>query len=182
MQENLKGLLGLIPEPPEWEADWTEIEKTELCFLIGQMKETLQNPLWHREGDVWTHTRMVCGELARMNRFRQLPDRQRQELFLAALLHDIGKIPCTRLEDGVWISPNHTSAGARMARELLWSTYGLCGSLEDRTFRETVCSLIRYHSVPMHIMEQENPERRLIRIAANGELSGDFTIDLLCML
>ena len=182
MQENLKGLLGLIPEPPEWEADWTEIEKTELYSMIGQMKETLQNPLWHREGDVWTHTRMVCGELVRMNRFRQLPDRQRQELFLAALLHDIGKIPCTRLEDGVWISPNHTSAGARMARELLWSTYGLCGSREDRTFRETVCSLIRYHSVPMHIMEQENPERRLIRIAANGELSGDFTIDLLCML
>lgn len=182
MQENLKILLSLVPQAPEWAIDWKAMENTALCSLIGQMKATRQNLIWHGEGDVWTHTRMACEELIRMESFRGIPRLQQEELFLAMLLHDIGKIPCTKMEDGVWISPNHTAVGARMARELLWTVYGLCGTEKAQTFRETICSLIRYHSVPLHILDQECPERRLLGIAANGELTGDFNMELLCIL
>lgn len=182
MQENLKILLSLVPQAPEWAIDWKAMENTALCSLIGQMKATRQNLIWHGEGDVWTHTRMACEELVRMESFRGIPRLQQEELFLAMLLHDIGKIPCTKMEDGVWISPNHTAVGARMARELLWTVYGLCGTEKAQTFRETICSLIRYHSVPLHILDQECPERRLLGIAANGELTGDFNMELLCIL
>lgn len=182
MQENLKILLSLVPQAPEWAIDWKAMENTALCSLIGQMKATRQNLIWHGEGDVWTHTRMACEELVRMESFRGIPRLQQEELFLAMLLHDIGKIPCTKMEDGVWISSNHTAVGARMARELLWTVYGLCGTEKAQTFRETICSLIRYHSVPLHILDQECPERRLLGIAANGELTGDFNMELLCIL
>lgn len=182
MQENLKILLSLAPQAPAWAIDWNAIENTEIRSLIGQMKTVRQNPVWHGEGDVWTHTRMACEELAQMEAFRALPGRRQEELFLAMLLHDMGKIPCTKMEDGVWVSPNHTAVGARMARELLWTVYGLCGTEDTRTFRETVCNLIRYHSAPLHILEQECPERRLLEIAANGELTEDFNLELLCML
>lgn len=178
----MKRLLNFVPSGPEWSIDWEKIENSELQPFFQKMKQTMQNPVWHGEGDVMTHTRMVCEELVRLTSFQNLDLLRRQEVFLAALLHDIGKIPCTRLEDGVWTSPNHTLVGSKMAREVLWKTYGLCGTKELQKIRETICCLIRYHSVPLHILEHNNPQRRLIRMAAQGELAGDFTLELLCIL
>lgn len=177
-----KKLLAFIPEPPDWRIDWNAVKTSALRPMIGRMEETMQNPAWHGEGDVWTHTRMVCETLAEMEAFRGLDRRRRQEAFLAALLHDIGKIPCTRLEDGRLISPNHTAVGARMAREFLYAACGLGGTPELLEFRETVCGLIRYHSLPVHILDQTDPELRLMKLAANGELAGDVTAELLCIL
>ncbi len=182
MNPEWERLLSLIPGPLDWKIDWDLWHGLWLWPYFEQMAKTQQNPCWHGEGDVWSHTRMVCEELVSMNRFRKLPKRQRQEVFLAAVLHDIGKIPCTRWEDGCLISPNHTVVGARMAREMLRVTYGLGGTRDQLEFRETVCSLIRYHSVPAHILDQEDPERRIFQIASNGELAADFTMELLCML
>ena len=182
MQQKYKKLLALVPTEPEWKIDWDSIENSKLSSLIEKMKQTMQNPVWHGEGDVWTHTKMVCEALVHIPQFRALEKHKQQEVFLAALLHDIGKVPCTKWEDGAWTSPNHTSVGAKMARELLWKEYGFCGEKSLQEFRETICNLIRYHSVPSHILEQKNPELRLIKMASNGELSPDFTIELLCIL
>lgn len=182
MAEKRETLLDLVPSPADWKIDWRAVEQTSVHRFIGKMKETEQNPVWHGEGDVWTHTQMVCEELVGLPEYRGLERRKQQELFLAALLHDIGKIPCTRWEDGVWKSPNHTAVGARMAREFLWYEYGFCGTKEWQEFRETICNLIRYHSTPPHVLDYENPERRLLMIAANGELTPDFSIRSLCLL
>ena len=150
------------------------------CF--GDMKTTQQNPAFHGEGDVYTHTQMVCRELIRTMVFHALPDRQKTELFLAAVLHDIGKVKTTRLEDGIWVSPHHSAAGSQIVREFLWKDCGVCGTQEMIRFRETVCALIRYHMLPMHLMEQEEPERKVREVAAAGELAEDFSWQLLCML
>lgn len=180
--EKQRALLGLVPEPPGWKISWDDIENSALQGLIGQMKSTLQNPLWHGEGDVWTHTRMVCEELINIPDYCALDRRRQQIVFIAALLHDIGKIPCTRLEDGEWVSPNHTLIGSKMAREFLWTQYDLCGSTELQQFREAVCTLIRYHSVPPHVLDQKDPAHRLVKIASDSELIPDFSVELLCLL
>lgn len=146
------------------------------------MKQTKQNPEWHGEGDVWTHTKMVCETLLQLDGFQSAGRKTQELLFLAALFHDIGKLPCTRMEDGKWTSPKHTIVGSKMARELLWKEYGFCGTKEWQQFRETICQLIRYHSVPMHILEQNHPENRIIKIAANGKLLPGFTLELLSIL
>ena len=172
----------MVPAAPKWQIEWELIESSRLVPLIEKMKAARQNPVWHGEGDVWTHTRMVCDELVALEEYRKLERRKQEEVFLAALLHDIGKIPCTRQEDGIWISPNHTAVGSRMARELLWQEYGFCGTKDLQEFRETICTLIRYHSVPIHILEQQRPEHRLAQIASDGGLAPDFSIELLCML
>ncbi len=182
MAEKAELLLDLVPSSADRQIHWTKIEGTEIRRYIHKMGETQQNPKWHGEGDVWTHTKMVCEALVSLPGFWQQERRKQQELFIAALLHDIGKIPCTQLEGGVWTSPNHTSVGSRMAREFLWIEFGFCGTDEKQEFRETVCNLIRYHSVPPHIMDQKDPARRLLRIAANGELAPDFSVNLLCLL
>lgn len=153
-----------------------------LGHLITKMEQTQQNPNWHGEGDVWTHTKMVVESLLELPKYQQADRKTQEILVLAALLHDIGKVPCTRIEDGQWASPKHTIVGSKMARELLWKDYGFCGNEELQQYRETICQLIRYHSVPTHILEQNYPENRLLRIASNGKLLPDFTLDLLSVL
>lgn len=171
-----------LPAPPGFRFDWERLNQTALRPLIDGMRTTQQNPAWHGEGDVWTHTKMVCGELEQMEAFRTLPDRKRKELALAALLHDAGKIRSTRLEDGVLISPGHGLTGAQMVRSLLWKELGLSGSAAAQCIRETVCLLIRYHTMPVHLVSDEDSARRARKIAANGRTAKDFSLDMLFLL
>lgn len=174
-------LLALVPCAPQWNIRWEEIERTLSSFVIP-MSRTEQNPAFHGEGDVWTHTKMVCGELVRLDVFRNLSENRQQAVFLAALLHDVGKIPTTRWEDDKWTSPNHTAVGAKMARQFLWQELGLCGTPEKQQLRETVCNLIRYHSFPAHAIDDPDGKRKLLAVAANGHQCSMFTIELLCVL
>ena len=181
VKSNWEELLHLIPMQKEDSIDWDKLEHLFISYF-DKMKETMQNPVWHGEGDVFTHTKMVCESLLQDSRYYQLEKQKKQIVFLATLLHDIGKIPCTKWDIDHWASPNHTVVGARMARELLWKEYGVCGTKELQNMRECICSLIRYHSVPSHLLEQSNPEQRLLKIAAQGEVIPDFSLELLQIL
>ena len=103
-----------------------------------EMGRTPQNPGFHGEGDVLTHTRLVVEALAKLEFFHRLPGMQREILFLAGALHDAGKPITTRLEDGAWVSPHHGAAGAQLVRSFLWRDCGLCGTPETQDFREGV--------------------------------------------
>ena len=75
-------------------------------------RTTPQDPEWHPEGDVWTHTLQVVDE-ARAARSTSLErDRPRQlAVMLGALCHDLGKPTTTRFEDGRIRSRGHEEAG-----------------------------------------------------------------------
>ncbi len=171
-----------IPRSSDREIPWDKIGQLLAATCFRELKATEQNPVFHGEGDVYTHTKMVCRELIGMSGFHELESRRKTELFLAAILHDIGKAKTTRLEDGNWVSPNHSSAGSRYVRTFLWQDCGLCGTQEFIAFRETVCALIRYHMVPLHLMKLEEPERMVREAASVGEAAPDFSWKLLCML
>ena len=177
----MEDLLHLVSQAAKQNIDWSGIEAALSSFVIP-ISRTEQNPAFHAEGDVWTHTKMVCKELVKLDSFCELSDAQQQAVFLAALLHDIGKISTTRWEDGKWTSPNHTLVGSKMARQFLWQDASLCGTPEKQRLRETVCSLIRYHSFPSHAIDDPDGTRKLLAIAANGENCPMFTIQLLCAL
>ena len=179
---NVSQFQDLVPDSPDAEFDWPRIEALFAPYGVPDLARTPQNPAFHGEGDVLTHTKLVCQELNRMPAFQGLPKRQREELFLAALLHDIGKVKTTRLENGEWVSPHHASVGSRIARELLWRDFGLCGTREAVAFRETVCALVRYHMLPVHLPDQDEPERKARQVASVGELAPDFSWELLCLL
>ena len=177
----MEDLLQLVSQAVKQNIDWDRIEAALSSFVIP-MSRTEQNPAFHAEGDVWTHTKMVCEEMVKLDAFRMLSEDQQQVVFLAALLHDIGKIPTTRWEDDKWTSPNHTLVGSKMARQYLWQELGLCGTPKKQQFRETVCNLIRYHSFPPHAIDDPDGKRKLLAIAANGQNCPMFTIELLCTL
>lgn len=132
--DGLDVLRALTPSPPGWEIDWKAAESSPFGSVIADMKRTAQDPVYHGEGDVWTHTQMVCRALADMADYRALTRQERQLLFCAALLHDAGKPACTRQEGGWLVSPRHAAAGARLARRLLCLETGLCGTAEAQSF------------------------------------------------
>lgn len=162
--------------------DWNNIERTVLDRYAERLRQTPQSPVFHAEGDVLVHTRMVCDALMQLPDYHELNERQRHVLYVAALLHDIGKIHTTKLVDGDWHTPHHAPVGSNMTREMLWRDYGLCGQRELIDIREAICLLVRYHSYPPVAIDRPNVQLRLHRMAANSLLVPDFSIRLLCML
>ncbi len=162
--------------------DWNYIERTALDRYEEQLRQTPQSPVFHAEGDAFVHTRMVCESLVQLSEYQRLNERQKHVLYVAALLHDIGKIHTTKLGDGDWHSPHHALTGSNMVREMLWKDYGLCGHQELTEIREAVCLLVRYHSYPPVAIDRPNARQKLHSMAANSLLVPDFSIKLLCML
>lgn len=175
-------ILALVPDAPGWVIDWEKIETSALRDHVDAMRYTPQSVRWHAEGDVWSHTRMVCESLVSLPEYRQLPQIQRQILFIAALLHDVGKPVTTRKEGTEWVSPSHSTKGALLARHLLWMEYGMCGTSELLAMREAIVLLIKHHSFPPYALEKEGNERKMISIAASAELIPDFSLKLLYLL
>ncbi len=142
-----------------------------------EMKKTPQNPAHHGEGDVYSHTELVMEKLQTLPVFRSLSEEHQEILLLSAALHDAGKSVTTRMENGEWVSPHHSSVGAQRVREFLWRDCGLCGSSEKQRFREAVCNLIQLHSLPLFAFERPEGLTRLAKLA-----EAPATVEMLCLL
>jgi tRNA nucleotidyltransferase (CCA-adding enzyme) len=76
-----------------------------------------QEPEWHPEGDVWTHTLMVVDEARRRNGDLDRP--RLAVVMLSAVCHDLGKPATTAVIDGRIRSPGHEEAGVEPATRVL---------------------------------------------------------------
>ena len=129
-----------------------------------------QEPGYHAEGDVLTHTSMVAQALAALDEWRALAEPERTALFAAALLHDVAKPACTRVEaDGRITSPRHAQVGGTMARALLWAGEGL-DAAPPFPIRETISRLVRYHGLPLWFFEKPDPLRAVIEASQSVRL------------
>lgn len=103
--------------------------------MLHKLKQTMQSPKHHPEGNVWNHTLLVVDEAAKVKSESKNP-----RVFLwAALLHDIGKASTTKHRKGKITSYNHDKVGAVLARDFL------AQFTEDYRFIDEICGLIRYH-------------------------------------
>ena len=76
-----------------------------------------QDPEWHPEGDVWTHTLMVIDEARRRNDDLDRP--RLAAVMLGAVCHDLGKPATTAVIDGRVRSPGHEAAGVTPTTAIL---------------------------------------------------------------
>lgn len=83
----------------------------EVKALIG----IEQNPVYHAEGDVWNHTKMVLDTAAGHRAQAKNP----LGLMLSALCHDFGKVSCTKVIDGIIRAFGHETAGVPIAETFL---------------------------------------------------------------
>ncbi|MFA6046939.1 MAG: hypothetical protein WC718_18290, partial [Phycisphaerales bacterium] len=90
---------------------------------IAALRCTPQEPAWHPEGDVFTHTQHCLDALVALPDWREADVPRRQLLMFAVLAHDFGKPATTaRVEKrGVlrWTSPGHEAAGGPLAEKFL---------------------------------------------------------------
>jgi len=148
------------PEPPHWTLDWEGI--VARFAWARALHACPQDPIHHAEGDVGTHTKWVCEELAQLSAWRGLSPPERSIIFSATLMHDIAKPVCTREEFGKLTSRGHARRGASLAREVLWDLWP--GARCDSWFqlRESVVALIRWHGLPLYFLERADPQRAVL--------------------
>ncbi|MEG5000242.1 AAA family ATPase [Microcoleus sp. B4-D4] len=148
------------PEPPDWFLDWDSIQNH--FDWIQNLEGCQQDPIYHAEGDVLIHTKMVCEALISSPSWRQLPDEERSILFAAALLHDVAKPAFTKIEaDGRISSKGHARQGARMVRKIL-SQFEPPVQFE---IRETVVAIVQFGSLPIWLLEKPNPQQSVIKVS-----------------
>lgn len=156
------------PAGPEWTVTWPAFQ--ERFAWLGAMAGVPQEPKYHAEGDVLTHTRMFAEALAGLDEWRGLAEPERMSLFAAALLHDVAKPVCTRIEqDGSITSPHHAQVGAPLAHALLWAGAGL-DAPAPFPVRETISRLVRYHGLPLWFWEKPDPARAVIAASQSVRL------------
>jgi len=120
-----------------------ETEWIEHCPEIKALPGTPQEPEWHPEGDVFTHTCHACDALAQLPAWQAADEDSRRVYMLAVLAHDFGKPAATQtvLRDGRQrlVSPGHDETGAELAKVFL-ERLRAPGTMADR-----VVPLVRNH-------------------------------------
>lgn len=141
---------------PNWDYIETIPEFTRL-------KECQQSDKWHKEGNAWEHTKRVVEAAHSLCVDRNWTTNTNNEIYAArlmcsALFHDIGKgVTTFQGKDGRWHSYNHEIKGEKIARRLLWD--------EGWKFRESICSLVRWHMFPLSIFEKKDFIEEIIRLS-----------------
>lgn len=145
----------LCPEQPDWKVDWESI--VAHYAWIQELAGVPQDPVYHAEGDVLTHTEMVARALVKLPEWRELAPEERSILFAAALLHDVAKPACTRTDaDGTITSRGHARIGATMVHIHLHDDGGTNAPLP---LRRQIAALVRYHGLPLWFLDRPEPER-----------------------
>ncbi|MBT1539495.1 AAA family ATPase [Ralstonia solanacearum] len=167
--EQLRALVPAPGQSPDFQACLAAFPA--LAFA----KTTPQDPRYHGEGDVWTHTQMVVEALLALPDYQAAPRAEQEVVFLAALLHDVAKYSTTVVDPvtGAIGQPGHSRKGAIDARIALWDA----GVPFD--VRESVCRLIGVHQVPFFALDgsRRGTPEFLVR-----ELSWQLSIPSLAML
>ena len=150
--------------------NWQELKDTELDAILEwaedqswsqAMADCPQDAEWHAEGDVWTHTKMVCRQLSELQEWPSLTDHDRIVLIFTALFHDAAKPLTSRLDPstGRVTSPKHAIKGEHLAR-------GVLRQLEcDLVTREQIAKLVRYHGRPVFLTERVEPTHEVARMS-----------------
>jgi tRNA nucleotidyltransferase (CCA-adding enzyme) len=112
----------------------------ELQPLVGCEQE----PDWHPEGDVWTHTLMVIDEARALNEDLDRP--RLITVMLGAVCHDLGKPATTAFVDGRIRSPEHEEAGVKPTTQILDRLN--IHTIDAFDVRRQVIGLVAHHLKP----------------------------------
>jgi len=161
--------MNIYQEDKVWEFPHYEVGKpidwerlTDNFSWLSDMKGVEQDPLWHSEGDVYIHTKMVVEALVSSNEYKLLTEQQQHILFASAIFHDIEKRSTTVREmvDGEERvrSPRHAKRGESTVRSMLYKEWETPFKI-----REQIAKLVRFHGFPLFILERDKPERDIIK-------------------
>jgi tRNA nucleotidyltransferase (CCA-adding enzyme) len=113
---------------------------------------TPQDPEWHPEGDVWTHTLLAVDQAVPL--LEGLEHARALTVMLATLCHDLGKPSTTRFDRGRVRSLGHEEAGLPPTTALLdrWNVHTLHGY----DVRAQVLALVGNHLKPGQLYDDRD--------------------------
>lgn len=162
---------------------WEQLSRADIDEVLAwaeaqpwarAMAECQQDAEWHTEGDVWTHTKMVCRQLPQLDEWESLSPHEQTVLIFTALFHDAGKPQTSHLDPdtGRIQSPKHAIKGEHLARHVLRDLD--C----DIATRESITQLVRYHGRPAFLLERSSPSHEVISISwlLNNRLLFQFAL------
>lgn len=127
--------------------NWGLIEQN--CDWFRDMESVEQDSIWHAEGNVQIHTKMVCEELIKLPEFQSLSEQDKHIMFVSALMHDIEKRSTTTTEEKYGrtcvVAPKHAERGEKTAREILYKDFDC-----PYHVREMICKVVKWHGKPLH--------------------------------
>lgn len=131
----------------------------ELFPELGVLVDIDQRNDYHPEGNVFEHTMQALDASALLDvspEGKIKSDEEKFMIMLAVLCHDFGKVKCTD-ENGRCFG--HDEAGVPLAKTFLrrftW----------DSKLIRSVCKLVRYHMMPLMLVEQESSAKAYKRLA-----------------
>ena len=139
-----------LPLPAEW---------------LEAMRTTEQNPRYHAEGNVLTHTEMVLSAYHTESSQFDLDESDHEVLYWATALHDIGKARVTHWHQNRWRAKGHERAGVAPARDLLLQRPEISTSQRKR-----ILDLVKYHAVPLQWGLRKRPLVAYQRLATRTDV------------
>lgn len=126
---------------------------------LKALKETMQDKIWHPEGNVETHTCICLSAMDKIIEQNKISGEEKLILVMAILLHDIAKPNCSeeQMKNGrmAITSHGHEALGADMAKEFL-SRLGFHADLVH-----PICNLIADHLAGVSISSIDERKGRL---------------------
>ena len=135
---------------------------------LDALKGVEQEPHWHPEGDVLTHTLLTCDRARELIEDLDYP--RRAAVMLAALCHDFGKPSTTEFVEGRWRSHGHAEAG--VAPTLAFLDRLRVFTLDGYDVRAQALALVREHLKPrdFYLKRDETGDGAFRRLASRCEL------------
>jgi len=111
--------------------------------LLNALVQTPQSPEHHPEGNAWVHTMLVVDNAAKVKGLSENP----RVFMWGALLHDLGKVPTTKVRKGKITSYDHDKVGSELCRDFLKEFTG------DKEFIKRVTALVRWHMQTLFVVK-----------------------------
>ena len=128
-------------------------EMGQLGYWFQELEQLIgleQNPVFHPEGDVWTHTMMVLDRAAQFRPYASDP----YAFMLLALTHDFGKITTTEFANGAIHAYGHEIQGAEIAERFLDR---VCHGSDIKKY---IANMIPNHMRPNKIAESRSAVKK----------------------
>ena len=140
---------------------------------VAALDGTPQDPEWHPEGDVFTHTGHCCDALAELPEWRAADETTRRVLMFAVLAHDFAKPQTTHEAEREGririVSPGHEEQGGPLAESFLTRIDA------PNEIKERVMLLVMHHLAHLQAVSD-----RSVRRLAN--FLKPATIEELCLV
>lgn len=113
---------------------------------IKQLIGIKQNPIYHPEGDVYTHTMMVLDEGVNFREKVSEP----YYFMLSCLVHDLGKITCTKEINGVIRAIGHEIEGISIVKEFIKRI------TNEKKVCDYICNITKLHMKPNMLAKEKS--------------------------